>query len=302
MTNPDSKVVVCALDFSDCSEAALIQAVDYAERLHGKLHLIHSDPTFHSEFGHVEQAEVVTKGLEEQTRAYAIEALGGENVFDVVGPEIVVRRGVYAGDAILQYADEVNADYIILGTHGRRGVRRFIVGSVAEYVVRGANCPVLTVPMVAARSHPGPSAPILVPIDYSEHSRMALREAKEISKGFSAPVELVHVLEDFGIVPHFYLAGGIVPVNDLPTLRTYADSHLRELDAEVGGEGAAGYRVRSGSAHREIPKYAEEIGAGLIVMATHGLSGVQHALMGSVTERTLRYAKCPLLSVAVRDA
>lgn len=301
MSNPELKVVLCALDFSEGSEAALIQAVDYAERLHGQLHVIHSDPTFHSEFGHVERPDVLAKGLKEQTRSFAIKTLGGENVYDVVGPQIVVRRGVYAGDAILQYADEVGAQYIVLGTHGKRGVRRFIVGSVAEYVVRGAACPVLTVPPSAARSRPGPTAPVLVPIDFSEHSKKALIAAKEISQAFSAPLELIHVVEEPGIVPHFYLAGGLIPVRDLPTLNSLADDHLRQLDDEVGGEQAAGYTVRVGRAHREIPNYAQEIGAGLIVMATHGLSGIQHAVMGSVTERTLRYAQSPVLSIAVQE-
>ncbi len=300
MPTSEPKAVVCALDFSDGSEAGLIQAADYAERLRGKLHILHSDPVFHSRLGHVDEQETMEKTIGEQIQKFAVKALSGEDAFDVIGPEIVVRSGVYAGDAILEYASEVDASYIVLGTHGRRGVRRFIVGSVAEYVVRGSFCPVLTVPLVAAKTQPGPSAPIVVPIDFSDHAKKALIEAKEIGRVFSAPVQLVHVLEDTGVLPSFYLAGGLVPVHDLPTLNDFADDHLRQLDDEIGGEPAAGFQVRAGRAHREIPAFAEEIGAGLIVMATHGLTGIKHAVMGSVTERTLRYAQCAVLSLAVR--
>lgn len=302
MSISEPKAVVCAVDFSEGSEAALFQAADYAERLHGRLHLLHSDPVFGSEYGHVEQKGLKTETLEKRVREFASHALGGADVLDVVGPKIVVRSGVYAGDAILDYAGEADASYIVLGTHGRRGVRRFIVGSVAEYVVRGSFCPVLTVPLSAAKTQPGPNAPIVVPVDFSDHSRQALIHAKEMSREFSAPIHMVHVLEDSGVIPGFYLAGGLVPVHDLPNLNDFADDHLRQLDDEVGGEPAADFHVRAGRAHREIPACAEDVGAGLIVMATHGLTGIKHAVVGSVTERTLRYVHCPVLSLAVKES
>lgn len=300
MPDSDQNVVVCALDFSEGSEAALIQAADFAERIHGRLHLIHSSSAFRSNYGHMDTGVSLEKTLAERVRQFAIDVLGGPDAFDVIGPEIVARQGEYAGDAIREYAEEVNARYIVVGTHGKRGIRRFLVGSVAENVVRNARCAVLTVPNTTARTHAGPDAPILVPVDFSDHARKALARAKEIGRVFSAPVQLIHVLDD-GVIPGFYLAGGLIPVHDVPTLHDYADDHLRQFDAEVGGAGATGYHVCGGRAHREIPRYAAEIGAGLIVMATHGLTGIEHAVVGSVTERTLRYAECPVLSVVVRD-
>lgn len=73
------------------------------------------------------------------------------------------------------------------------------------------------------------------------------------------------------------------------------EAHLRRFGEEVGG--IAGYHVRRGRPDHVIAEVADEIGAGLIVMATHGLTGLDHALIGSVTERTLRHAPCPVLAL-----
>ena len=122
--------------------------------------------------------------------------------------------------------------------------------------------------------------------------------AKRTAALFDAPVELVHVVEEAGPYPVFYPeAFGVSPPAAEAAFIERAERHLREFDAAVGGEPAAAFHIRVGRPHREIIELAEELGAGLIVMATHGLTGLEHALLGSVTERTLRSAPCPVLSV-----
>ena len=293
----DARPLVCALDFSEGSEAALLRAADLAERFHARLHLLHVHPLFEVAYGSAVQPEESEEESRRRLRAFAEHVLGGADAVDVLGPELAIRHGEEAVDAILRYAEETGADLLVTGTHGRRGVRHLIVGSVAEEVVRRAPCPVLTVPSAARRTAPGPDAPVLAPVDFSAPGRAALTRAKAFAARFDAPVELVHVLADAAPYPSFYLESGVVPVSELGVLTEQAEAHLRRFDAEAGGEPAAGYHVRSGAAHHEIAALAEEDGCGLIVMATHGLTGLKHALVGSVTERTLRHAPCPVLSM-----
>jgi len=288
--------IVVGLDFSAGSEAALLRAADLAERLHARLHLVHAAATMRVEHGDALFDDTV-HSVERRTREFVEEALGSTEAFDVIGPEVVVRRGEAAADALVRYARQVGAGLVVVGTHGLRGVRRFLMGSVAEEVVRRAPCPVLTVPNAAARTAPGPSAPVLVPVDFSDVNREAVSAAQLIASQFAAPVELVHIVERTGPYPDFY--------NNIPGLLTFHDTvsdseeraepYLRRFGEDVGG--VSGYHVRRGRPDRAIAEVAEETDAGLIVMATHGLTGLDHALIGSVTERTLRRAPCPVLAL-----
>ncbi len=292
------RTIVAGLDFSEGSEAALVRAADLAERLHDRLHLLHAAVIFDTDLGSLPQPDVPTDVLEARTRAFAEAALGGAEALDVVGPEVVVRRGDAAADVLLDYVREVGADLVVVGTHGRRGVRHLLAGSVAEEVVRLAPCPVMTVPNAAVRTAPGPAAPVLVPVDFAASNRSAVRAAKRMAALFDAPVELVHVIEEAGPYPVFYPeAFGVSPGVAEAAFIERAEQHLRAFDAVVGGDLAAAFHIRCGRPHREIIELAEARGAGLLVMATHGLTGLEHALVGSVTERTIRSVPCPVLSV-----
>lgn len=300
-----SQPIIAGLDFSEGSGAALVRAADLAERFHVRLHLVHARPTVqvHTDFGGA-APEVADGSLEGRVRDFARRALGGAEAFDEVHPEIVVRHSEAASDALVHYAEEVEAGLIVMGTHGRRGVRHFLMGSVAEEVVRLAPCPVLTVPDAAARTAPGPDAPVLVPVDFSDANAEALTAARLVADQFRAPVELVHVVEEPGPYPSVYddvqgLLPMIVPV--FATARGgrtagQLTEHLQRFGEEQGLESPRCH-VRYGQPAHEILAVAEESQAGLIVMATEGLKGLQHALLGSVTERTLRRAPCPVLSV-----
>lgn len=299
MPAPTVSHLVCALDFSEGSEAALVRAADLAERLHARLHLFHTESTFRANRGDVSRSGEPKDQALVRLYSFAEEVLGGDDVLNVLGPEFVIRHGEYAADAIVRYSDEVEADLIVLGTHGRRGYQRLTMGSVAEAVVRHASCPVLAVPNEAARTAPGPSRPVLVAVDFSSHSRAALPLGERFAALFGAPVEAIHVAEDLGLVPEFYTDAGMVAAHNLPELAEKAEAHLRRLVEEEGG--SARPHVRFGRPHVEIVARAEEARAGLIVMATHGLTGVKHALLGSVTERTLRRARCPVLSIRASE-
>lgn len=126
MATPPVREILVASDFSDEAEAALRHAIDYARRFGARLHLLH----------------VFCQGEVEVTRLLAdAAALAAPDV-----PVIISTIGGDAAEEILRYALRGSIDLIVLGTHGRSGFSRMLLGSVAERVLRGARCPVLTVP------------------------------------------------------------------------------------------------------------------------------------------------------------
>jgi len=185
-----------------------------------------------------------------------------------------------------------------MGTHGRRGLRRLLLGSTAEEVVRTAPCPVLIVrhEEVAATGPHGQPA-LLVPIDFSQHARVALHHAKELAGLFKARLNLLHVVEE-QLHPAFYNTGVLSVYDLIPNLEAQVREELETFYRETKGPDLPmEIHVRHGHAAHEIVAFAEEAMPLLVVMATHGLRGVGHFLMGSVAEKIVRLSPVPVLTV-----
>ena len=137
---------------------------------------------------------------------------------------------------------------------------------------------------------------ILVPVDFSEHSARALEMAIDLAKAFEAGIHLLHCyqVQPYGISPY----GIVLPENFDREVRQAAELRADEWRAKVTLEGVeVEVSLSSRFPSLEISETASEIGADLIVMGTRGLSGIRHVLLGSVAERTLRLAPCPVLTV-----
>jgi nucleotide-binding universal stress UspA family protein len=138
---------------------------------------------------------------------------------------------------------------------------------------------------------------ILVPTDFGEPSGKALLYARALGQAFGAALHVLHVVEDpyiVGAAVHGYLAA----VPDLRD-RALADGQRRLEEALPAAERGPSLEalVRMGNPCEEILRYARDKDAGLIVMGTHGRSGVAHLLLGSVAEKVVRSAPCPVLTV-----
>jgi len=137
---------------------------------------------------------------------------------------------------------------------------------------------------------------IVVAVDFSDHSRHALKMAEEFAEKFGAKIELIHVFEM--PIPPVAPYEFTMPDNFMAEAR---DSVLRELDGlknEVAGHGIdVEAHLRDAPAYVAINELAAEVDADLIVMGTRGNTGLKHVLLGSVAERTLRHAHCPVLTV-----
>jgi len=287
-------------DFSSPSELALDVALDLAGRTGADLHLLHaevlhSDPVSERD---VEARATPVEAVRERLRRRAgtepgaarlageAAALDGEVCYEAV-------RDVAAAPAILRYAEEHGPDLIAMGMHGRRGVRRLLLGSVTEEVVRGATCAVLAVPGTYTAA---PPERVLVPVDFSPSSRYALRRAKEVAALYGAGLHALHVAH-LAPYPAFYGADVVSRYDLPPRFIGEAEAELRAFVEAAGGPDGprVDTAVMVGLPHQRIADYARAHGVGLIVMGRRGLTGLQQFFLGSTTERTLRTAPCSVL-------
>src|SRR5262249_35826429 len=136
---------------------------------------------------------------------------------------------------------------------------------------------------------------ILVPTDFSEHSRKALLYGAAFAEKFGAELSLLHVFQNLPVFqPDAVTMGPVVPGVDLTvSTREALQRHVQEVGVTV----PVRLEVREGSAYEEIVQVAKEAEVDLIVMGTHGRGWLAHVLMGSVTEKVVRRAPCPVLTV-----
>ncbi|MGZ4983860.1 MAG: universal stress protein [Chthoniobacterales bacterium] len=210
---------------------------------------------------------------------------------------------------ICETARKLHADIIVTATHGHTGLKHLLIGSTAERIVRHAPCPVLVVRDKGhqlLRRKNGDALPkqphlqikhILIPIDFSEHSRAALRYAVALAKRFGAKVTLLNV-----VYPQYYATNAEYMVYDYALLldetRKSAKRNLMEFVRNTAFQGVPfTTRVIEGHPGQKIVEYAKKHGADMIVNATHGRTGLAHVLLGSTAEHIVRYGKCPVLVV-----
>jgi universal stress protein A len=138
---------------------------------------------------------------------------------------------------------------------------------------------------------------ILVPIDFSEHSKNALKYAIPFAQQFKASIDLIYVVEPT-IYPADFSFGQIGFPNVEEELRTRGSEELDNLIAkEISGKVRSRKIVRTGKPFYEINQYAMEENISLIIIATHGHTGMEHILFGSTAEKVVRKAPCPVLVV-----
>lgn len=301
MTRFDTFLV--PMDFSADSHAALQMAVAMARASqHGKLHLLHafelrlpSNPPYGVMLPETYLAQlrgVAERRLDEV--AQTVSAAG-------VACERHLANG-YPVDVICETARRVAADVVVMGTRGLTGLEHVLLGSIAERTVRRAPCPVLTLRAPDTEDAAAASADfqrIVVPLDFTKGSEAALRLALEISTE-RAELHLVHVHEPPAVMTTHY--GVDLPESIWEDVRNAANAQLARALAQVEARGRKGaMHVELGRPAHAIAETARKVSADLIVMGTHGRSGLSRWRLGSVAERTLQIAGCPVLTVRSSD-
>jgi len=202
----------------------------------------------------------------------------------------------YVTEALERHAREIDAKLIVMTTHGRTGVSRAWLGSVADSLVRNSTFPLLVIrPLEDGESFPSARFEhFLVPLDGSGPGEKILESTLPLAKAMGARITLLHVVS-----PHVTLGARVSPLpsGHLEERLAKAEAYLAGVKDRLTAEGVeTSYRIESHFAPaRAILSIAEGEGADLIAIATHGYTGVKRAILGSVTDKVLRAAKWPLL-------
>lgn len=281
--------ILCPTDGSEFAEAARKHAVSLADRFDAAVDLLH-----------VEEREPewtdMLKIREEDVLADLHAPLEGGTTPDP-SERVRERRVAHpsAAKGILAYVEEKEVDLVVIGTRGRRGVQRLVLGSVAEEVARRVPCPVVTVGRGAKTPDALEEGRIVVPVDFSEYQVRLVAHAHALARAYGMTLTLLHVVEVTSLPDVYGVYSkppepGVLEDRTKRVLEKRADE-IREEGTEVDVE------VRSGHAADEILEATDAQGADLIAIATHGRTGFDRMLMGSVAETVIRRARCSVLVV-----
>jgi nucleotide-binding universal stress UspA family protein len=293
------KTVLCPVDFSDTSRKALRHAAAVATWYEAVLHVVHviADPSGSA----VSTATLVpveaTTDLRARAGAAVREFVDASDISKTPARE-VVRTGDPAAE-ILEYSRDISPDLLVMGTHGRTGLRHALMGSTTERVVQHAASPVLTIPRDAGQVR-SPALiqfkRILCACDFSPSSDRAVDYARSLAQENYACLTLLHTVET--LVDAQAIAAADQRVVEYVQSRTQ-DAHARLhalAAADTSDSCETSERVELGAPAQTILRIADELHADLIVMGAQGHVGIGVVLFGSTTHTVLRRATCPVLT------
>lgn len=286
------KSILVPTDFSPASDSALDLARDLAGPFNAEIHLLHVRTVFDGPIVSPEDLNEVERILA-LSDARTLQALEASAKGIEAPTHCHIRRGTAPADAIIDAVSEHDCDLVIMGTNGRRGLKGLLVGSVAKEVVHRSPVPVLT-----TRAETGPAFPpkkILVAYDSSEDSLQAVLLAAGWASLLPAEITLLHAMEPV-TYPDFY--AHYAPREDqMKRLGQKCHNALAEVGSEHLGAVTHETAVVYAQAADGITEFASTHEFDLVVLATRGLSGIAHALFGSVAERVTQISEVPVLTV-----
>ena len=294
------RALVTATDFSTSAQAGLAWGRALAEAHGAALHVVHVVPALPVASGRLLITPELARAFVEAAEERLEEAVGGwrEGGLEVVGH---VETGS-ADEGIVEVAQRVNADALVLSTRGHSGLRNLLSGSIARRVVRRSPCPVLTVHPESLGPVTSP-ATVLAAVDFSSHSLAAVRNALALlPPARGARLRILHArylpvgLEIYGYGSSAELTGA------LAENREEVAARLEELAQTLRRPGLeVDTRLVQGFPDAAILSEAQAVGADLVAMGTQGLGGVERWILGSVAERVVQQASCPVLTARVPE-
>jgi nucleotide-binding universal stress UspA family protein len=243
------------------------------------------------------RAEGELKEVAERGRSYLEAYLNQQaDVVRRIGFEVETKVLIgRAADGILEMAESKAdpIDIIVIATHGRSGIERWRLGSVADKIIRNASCPTLVIgPNVKEELAPYVMRRILVPVDGSELSEAALPMATWIADAFSAELDLARVVSLTPIAMDQSM--GVYPVDLLSAMEDAAGAYLQKVKQDLDAKRKITTSLLIGNAGEQLLEYIKQTPASLVVMASHGRAGVVRAALGSVADRML-HGPAPVL-------
>ncbi|MFC6786168.1 universal stress protein [Halobaculum halobium] len=289
--------IVVATDGSDPADAAVETGLALSGALGARLHAC----TVVDPFATGQRVTDLRAAREDaDDRVTAIAELARDAGIDA---EPVVREGTPHRE-LSAYLNDAGADLLVIGTHGRGGARRALLGSVAEKLVRTVDVPVLVVHGGDLPGEDGPrwsaDAEILLATDGSDAAATAERTGVALAGALGAHLSAVSVVNEAGAVAN--VGGGLLTDETVSAVRRALDERASDaVDAVVARARETGIdadgEVIGGEPSRAICGYASDAGADVIVVGTHGRGGIRRVVLGSVAERVIRGADRPVLVV-----
>jgi nucleotide-binding universal stress UspA family protein len=292
------KLILCPIDFSEFSARAYDHALSLAKHYQAKLvaqHVLelwrYPSADFAASAGLYEEfCHALTESRKKQLQEFV-----KNHTHDEIQTERVVSEGM-APDAILSFAQAQKTDVIVMGTHGRRGYDRLMLGSVTDRVMRRAPCPVLAISKpphdsVAAgkeRDYVHHLSRILFCADFSENSERALNYAISATAEYDAELTLLHVLE-----------GCPSPAKTEKAIAAATKRLVRLIPPAGRKARKIKTAVRIGKPYSQIIQLAMEAQIDLVTMGVHGRGTLDLAVFGSTTYRVMQLGPCPVLAVHV---
>ncbi len=296
--------ILCPIDFSEGSRHALDHSVALARGYNARLSVVHVTQIVMPVYG---VSQLGPEGLQ----AIALTELERRELLGRVDAEVAEHRRATGlsieaildeasnvPDAIASRARTTAVDVIVIGTHGRSGFERLMLGSVAEKVLRKAPCPVLTVPPRAPDAVPreaGVLHRIVCPTDFSRSAERALQYAVNLARDTRARLTALHVVEPLTDLPEYPEAVDLTEIRD--ELVNRARTELSRTVKATAGNSSVDELVLVGRSHAAILRVAADQSADLIVMGVRGRGPADLLFFGSTANHVIRGAHCPVLTV-----
>jgi nucleotide-binding universal stress UspA family protein len=295
------KKILVPVDFSEPSKKALTYGMTLATQLKAKLLIAHIVPesvafayAFPIESYQIEKQQYDTAQRE-------IQALVPPNYGAAFGVQTIVKIGQVEPE-LLGIVKEEKVDLVVMGTHGRRYVGRWFMGSVTEHILRKVPVPVMTVSHVSPEKHMidlglVTARRILYATDLSDSASAGMAYAVELARTADAQLTVLHVADDLdialwgGAIAGYLEDGRARLVQDLQRKLTEFVTREKPVDMEVEA------LVLEGKPYERILSFAEDRAMDMIVLNLQSKNRIDRALLGATAERVIRLAHIPVLCV-----
>lgn len=297
--------ILLATDGSPEADRALRAAVELSEKTGSDLYIVHAAP-MPSIHAMPERAAYVPEHAFQELKGIAERE--GQKVLEEQIQKVEEAGGRAAGsylrvgrsdEMIVGLAEEMGAGLVVMGSRGYGSLRRVLMGSVSDSVVRHAHCPVLVVRPRGLRERSMLEGRILLAVDGSKEASAAARVGVELAKSTGSDLHVTFGMSTEPEAPYPHPLAGERWSHSLEQAeqdaRNFIEEQAKRIRDEAGVPVQAHFRL--GRPDHEIVRLAEELDAGLIVMGSRGLGGIRRALMGSVSDSVVRHAHSSVLIV-----
>jgi nucleotide-binding universal stress UspA family protein len=298
--------ILVPVDFSQPASKALRYGLSLAIQFKARLVLAHVVPSLAKfDYGFPERTQELEKlALEDAKKS--LDASIPADCRNLVNIHPIVRGGDVR-EELFRIIHEEKIDLVVMGSHGRRNIERFFLGSTTEHILRRVPVPVLTVSRISPGHEihapgPVPIRRIVYAVDLSECAEIGLRYSAELARTFGADLELVHAIDPIETGQWGTEVPGSLPF-DLPAIQDMAKERLQQIVNEAGvGDLNVNIFVVEGIPHNTIIRFADEVNADLIVQNLKSKGVLERVMLGATAERVIRASHIPVLSIPVGSA